>query len=400
MLKSGLDALKQGQLAGLKVGLVTNQTGINRQFKRTALVLEEAGAVVAALFGPEHGYYGVEQDAIPLAGVAHDRWSGLPVYSLYRSVDLANSNSTGQPEANPFGPPPGSLDGLDALVFDIQDVGCRYYTYPTTLGILMEQVMLPIYVVDRPNPIGGELVEGPPVEPEYRSFVGRYPHIPVRHGLTLGELALFINRHLLGGRARLEVLKMEGWQRGMTWEATGLPWLATSPNLPTITTARLYPGTCLVEGTNLSAGRGTTQPFELVGAPWIERPDRLAAELNRLNCPGLHFRDTYFKPIYEPYAGEICGGVQIHISPDYRDNPNGPEQIVRSGLRLIATIARQYPEHFDWLPAHFDRLIGSGNPRRVISGEAGNTGPLQDLFQTWVSQERQFLEARQTVLFY
>lgn len=393
MIKSGLDALERGQLAGLRVGLVTNQTGINRQFKRTAVVLEEAGATVAALFGPEHGYYGVEQDAIPLSGVKQDRWSGVPVYSLYRAVDISVQN-----DANPFGPPPGSLAGLDALVFDIQDVGCRYYTYPTTLGILMEQVDLPIYVVDRPNPIGGELVEGPYVEPEYSSFVGRYPGIPVRHGLTQGELALFFNRHVLGGKARLEILKMQGWRRGMTWEETGLPWLATSPNLPTVTTARLYPGTCLVEGVNLSAGRGTTQPFELVGAPWIDRPDRLAVELNRLNCPGLHFRDTFFKPIYEPYAGEVCGGVQIHISPDYQGNPTGPENIVRSGLLLIATIARLYSEYFNWLPAHFDRLIGSDLPRRWLTGEKGNS--LADLFQKWASQEEQFLEARQAVLFY
>jgi uncharacterized protein YbbC (DUF1343 family) len=393
MVKSGLDTLAK-QLAGQRVGLVTNQTGLNRRFQRTAAVLAEKGAVVAALFGPEHGYYGVEQDAIPLTGVTTDSWSGVPVYSLYRSVDLNN------PAADSFGPPPGSLDGLDALVFDIQDVGCRFYTYPTTLGILMEQVELPLYVVDRPNPIGGELVEGPEVEPEYRSFVGRYPQIPVRHGLTQGELAEFINRNLLGGKAKLEVLKLEGWRRGMTWEETGLPWLATSPNLPTVTTARLYPGTCLVEGTNLSVGRGTTQPFELVGAPWVARPERLAAELNRLDCPGLYFRDTFFKPIYEPFAGEICGGVQVHIAPGYQANPNGPEQIVRSGLQLVATIARLYPEHFHWLPAHFDRLIGSDVPRRILAGEHPPKDALASLFQTWTSQESRFREARQQVLFY
>ncbi|MBN9387694.1 MAG: DUF1343 domain-containing protein [Chloroflexi bacterium] len=393
MVKSGLDTLDK-QLSGQRVGLVTNQTGLNRQFKRTATVLAEKGAHLAALFGPEHGYYGVEQDAIPVTEVTKDSWSGVPVYSLYRSVDLAN------PAADSFGPPPGSLDGLDALVFDIQDVGCRFYTYPTTLGILMEQVELPIYVVDRPNPIGGELVEGPYVEPGYSSFVGRYPQIPVRHGLTQGELAEFINRYLLDGKAKLEVLKMEGWRRGMTWEETGLPWLATSPNLPTITTARLYPGTCLIEGTNLSVGRGTTQPFELVGAPWIEQPERLAAELNRLGCPGLYFRDTFFKPIYEPFAGEVCGGVQVHVAPAYEDNPNGPDYIVRSGLLLVATIARLYPEHFHWLPAHFDRLIGSDVPRRIIAGENNPINSVADLFQTWFLQETRFRESRQRVLFY
>src|SRR5262249_39996407 len=143
------------------------------------------------------------------------------------------------------------------------------------------------------------------------------------------------------------------------------------------------PGTCLAEGANVSAGRGTTQPFELVGAPWIDRPDCLAAELNRLECPGLYFRDTFFKPIYEPYAGEVCGGVQIHLAPGYRGNPNGPEHIVRSGMLLMGTIARLYPEDFNWLPAHFDRLIGSDAPRRTLTGEIGNTGSLADLFQRW-----------------
>ncbi len=286
MVKSGLDNLSEGSLAGKRLGLVTNQTGLNRQFQRTAQILEAGGGKVAALFGPEHGYYGVEQDAIALQGVEEDRWSGAPVFSLYRP---------GEKENNPYGPPPGSLDGLDALVFDIQDVGARYYTYPTTLGILMEQAGPPIYVVDRPNPIGGNIIEGPNLAPGFSSFVGRYPKIPVRHGLTLGELALFINRFILDRPAQLEVLRLEGWNREMSWEETGLPWVAPSPNLPTTLTARLYPGTCLIEGTNLSIGRGTTQPFELLGAPWLKEPAKLAKELNKLALPDLFFRDTFFQ---------------------------------------------------------------------------------------------------------
>jgi len=400
VVSTGLDNFKAGKLAGQKIGLVTNQTGLNRHYQRTAQVLTAAGVQVAALFGPEHGYYGVEQDAIALQETERDRWSGVPVYSLYRHKDDERAG-----DSNPFGPPPGSLDGLDGLVFDIQDVGVRYYTYPTTLGILLEQADLPIYVIDRPNPIGGTIIEGPNLEPEFSSFVGRYPQIPVRHGLTLGELALFINRYLLNGRAKLEVLKLDGWQRDMTWEETGLPWLATSPNLPTLTTVRLYPGTCLIEGTNLSIGRGTAQPFELIGAPWLTRPDRLAQELNRLARPGLYFRDTFFKPSYDRFAGQVCGGVQVHLQPEdgQPEQKNGPAQIVRSGLHLVATLLKLYPENFGWLPAHFDRLIGSDKPRLHLTtlalGSEGQTR-LEELFEEWAIQEAHFTAQRQDILLY
>ncbi|HEX2914317.1 MAG TPA: DUF1343 domain-containing protein [Chloroflexia bacterium] len=397
-VRSGLDVLaggKAGQLNGKKVGLVTNQTGIDRKFRRTAQVLHEAGATVCAMFGPEHGYYGVEQDAIALTGEERDRWNNVAVYSLYRAEDL---NQPDDKETNPFGPPPGSLDGLDALVFDIQDVGVRYYTYPTTLGILLEQVNIPVYVIDRPNPLGGTLVEGPGLEAPFSSFVGRYPGIPVRHGLTIGELALYINRHILHNRAEVTVIQMEGWRREMAWEETGLPWVATSPNLPTLTTARLYPGTCLVEGTNLSLGRGTTQPFELVGAPWITDPDELAAALNRLERPGIYFRPTFFKPIYFPYKEEVCGGVQIHILPDV--SALGPEQMVRSGLLLVATLFRLYSEKFKWLPAHFDRLIGSAKPRLQLEKAEGNATSLQHLFDQWEDDEQGFKSQIDDVLLY
>ncbi len=386
---TALDTGKAAELAGLRLGLVTNQTGVDGGYRRTAQVLGEAGATVAAMFGPEHGYYGVEQDAIALDETERDRWSGVPVYSLYRPEDS---------DTNPYGPPPGSLAGLDGLVFDIQDVGVRYYTYPTTLGILMEQVDLPIYVIDRPNPLGGLVVEGPYLEERFSSFVGRYPLIPVRHGLTQGELALFINRKLLNERAQLHILGMDGWKRGMSWDETGLPWLATSPNLPTLTTARLYPGLCLLEGTNLSIGRGTTQPFELLGAPWITQPEKLAAELNRLARPGLYFRDTYFKPIYPPFAGQVCGGVQVHIQ--LGTPPNGPSEIVRSGLYIVATLARLYPNEFDWLSAHFDRLIGSDEPRRLITNSGGDQALLPALFEQWAVQEEGFKTAREEVFLY
>jgi uncharacterized protein YbbC (DUF1343 family) len=390
-MKTGLDALKSNYFAGQKLGLVTNQTGIDSTFRRTAEVIKAVGGEVVALFGAEHGYYGVVQDALPVEGVPCDKWSGLPVYSLYREHDYDSGNATAA-----FGPPEGSLAGLDGLVFDIQDIGCRYYTYPTTLGILLEQVDLPVYVVDRPNPIGGDIVEGAGIEPQYSSFVGRYPQIPVRHGLTIGELALYLNRFLLNGRAKVEILKMEGWQRSMSWEETKLTWVAPSPNMPTLTTARLYPGTCLIEGTNLSIGRGTTQPFELVGAPWLTEPDKLAKTLNQLNFAGVYFRDTFFKPCFDRFSEEVCGGVQVHIGAD--GHKNGPTNIVRSGISLVATLARLYPQDFRWHAAHFDRLIGSAKPRQIIEQANGDINYLTPLFAEWAEAEKQFREKRKEVL--
>ena len=383
-VRSGLDNLPADAVRGQRLGLVTNQTGIDQQFRRTAQVLESAGATVAARFGAEHGFWGVEQAGVAVGPAAET--DEAPVYSLYRP---------GEGEVNPYGPPPGSLAGLDGLVFDIQDVGVRYYTYPSTLGILLEGVDLPIYVVDRPNPLGGLAVEGPFVAPAQRSFVGRYDLVPVRHGLTLGELARLINHVHLADRANLKVWPLDGWDRSMEWEAIGLPWLATSPNLPTLTTARLYSGTCLIEGTNLSAGRGTTQPFELIGAPWLERPDRLAAELNSLARPGLYFRDTFFKPTADLYAGQVCGGVQVHIT-----DRAALSEVVRSGLHLVAALARLYPSHFQWRETHFDRLIGSPGPRELITRSAGDPAALTALFEEWAASEARFQEIRQTVLLY
>ncbi len=387
-VKSGLDALQGALIKGKRLGLVTNQTGIDSRYRRTAEVLLEKGGQVSAIFGPEHGYYGVEQDALPVADMAQDRWSGAQVYSLYRAEDLAQGK-----EHQAFSPPPGSLNNLDALVFDIQDVGARYYTYPTTLGILLETVDLPIIVIDRPNPLGGVTVEGPGLLPEFSSFVGRY-NVPVRHGLTIGELAQLINNLYLKGKAQIEVVRLEGWQREMHFADTALPWVLPSPNLPTLETARLYPGTCLLEGTNLSVGRGTTRPFEFFGAPWID-PVRLAQELNQRQLPGLYFRETYFKPAFDRFVGEVCGGVQAHIT-----TKPGPDQIVRSGLEIIAAVLRLYHDYFEWLPAHFDRLIGSAIPRHTLVKAEGAYEALGPLFEEWRAQEKQFQTLRQDFLFY
>jgi uncharacterized protein YbbC (DUF1343 family) len=387
MMHSGLDTLSAALVQRKRVGVVSNPTGIDGQLRRTAAVLAERGAEVVALFGPEHGYHGVEQAGVPLVDDARDPATGLPIYSLYRVTDG---------DAHVFGPPPGSMDGLDLLVFDIQDVGARYYTYPSTLGILMEQAALPILVIDRPNPIGGALVEGPVLDPGVSSFVGRYP-VPVRHGLTLGELALLINVEFLGGKADVTVAPLAGWARGMRWEETGLPWVPPSPNIPTPETALLYPGTCLFEGTNLSIGRGTTRPFELFGAPWIE-PERLASDLRALDLPGLAIRPAYFKPAFERFAGTVCGGVQVHLTDMGRRA--GAPGIVRSGVRLVAAVARRYPEHFAWLPHHFDRLIGSDRPRLAITESGGDPAALAPLFAAWETDEAAFRIKREAYLRY
>jgi uncharacterized protein YbbC (DUF1343 family) len=389
MVLSGLDRLPAEMVRGKRVGVVTNPTGVDRAFRRTADVLTERGARVEALFGPEHGYHGVEQAGVPVAGGggSRDPATGLPVYSLYQERDG---------DAHVFGSPVGSLDGLDALVFDIQDVGARYYTYASTLGILMESAPLPIIIIDRPNPIGGVYVEGPTLDPTYRSFVGRY-QVSVRYGLTLGELATLINDRFLAGKADLTVAPMEGWRREMRFDETGLPWVPPSPNIPTTETALLYPGACLIEGTNLSLGRGTTRPFEVVGAPWVD-PSTLAGALRGLALPGLAFRETYFKPAFDRFAGEVCGGVQVHITSEGRRT--GLPGIVRSGLRIVAAALRSYPAAFAWLPAHFDRLIGSDEPRRLLTATDGDPAALPALFARWERDEAAFDRLRRDMLIY
>src|SRR5215212_5980147 len=299
-MMTGLDALREDprSVRGRRTGVVTNQTGLDSTFQTTAAVLAAVGAQVAALFGPEHGVDGLLQDALTVEpAVRRVPGAGaVPVYSLYRADD-------------DFGVPAGALAGLDLLVFDMQDVGARYYTYLSTLGVVLEaaaQAGLPLLVLDRPNPLGGT-VEGPGLDADCRSFVGRYD-IPVRHGLTLGEAACYINQQDLDGRADVMVLRAPGWQRDQLFPATGLSWVAPSPNIPTFDTALVYPGTCLFEGTTMTEGRGTTRPFELVGAPWID-PDEYAATLNGLGLPGVRFRPARFMPAFSRYADQVCGGV-------------------------------------------------------------------------------------------
>jgi uncharacterized protein YbbC (DUF1343 family) len=306
-----------------------------------------------AFFGPQHGYLGQTQDnMIEWKSYEHPRL-GIPVHSLYGEHRQ---------------PTPAMLENLDVFLIDLQDIGARYYTFIWTMFLCLracEERSLPVVVLDRPNPINGMITEGPALDPAYRSFVGLHP-LPVRHGKTIGELAQLFRDEVFP-RCRLIVLPMKGWKRELWFDETGLPWVMPSPNMPTLETATVYPGMCLLEGTNISEGRGTTRPFELFGAPFIDA-ETLAQELNQSRLPGAHFRAAWFQPAFQKFAGEICGGAQLHVTDRNRFTP------YRTGLEIIRTIRRVYGEFFHWRQPpyeyEFQRL-----PIEILLG-----GPVADFF--------------------
>lgn len=367
-VRTGLEVLirdRRELLRGQRVGLLSHPGAVLPDLTAAVDALLAAGVQVSALFGPEHGFEAAVADGVPVADAVHPR-TGLPIYSLYGATKV---------------PTPAMLAGLDVLLFDVQDVGARYYTFIGSLVYLLQgaaRAGLPAIVLDRPNPIDGLTVEGPPVAPGLESFVGMLP-IPIRHGLTLGEVARYANAEQ-GIGADLTVIEMQGWRRGMWFDDTGLPWVPTSPNMPHLTAATLYPGTCLIEGTNLSEGRGTALPFELCGAPWLDGY-RLAEALNALDLAGARFRPAHFAPTASKHAGQVCGGVQLHITDRQALRP------VAAGLHLIAACRAQDPQRFEFLPSsweghppHFDLLAGSprvragleaGVPPEELAAEAG-----------------------------
>lgn len=327
-------------LSGKKVGLITNPTGIDSKLTSIVDLLHDDPDInLTALFGPEHGVRG---DAQAGASVEYyiDEKTGLPVYSLYGKTKK---------------PTPEMLKDVEVLVFDIQDVGTRYYTYIYTMAYAMEAAKendIPFIVLDRPNPQGGETVDGPVLEPEFSSFVGLYP-IPLKHGMTVGELATLFNKEFKIG-ADLKVIKMKGWKRDMDYDDTGLPFVLPSPNMPTVSTTFAYPATGLIEGTNVSEGRGTTKPFELIGAPYING-DELAGKLNALRLPGVKFRAASFTPTFSKHAGKLSHGVEIYITD------REEFKAVPTGLHIIKTIQDLYPGDFEFLAANnFNLLIGIG----------------------------------------
>ncbi len=376
---------------GARIGLVCHPATVDASLRHAADRLRERDDVrLVRLFGPEHGVRGEAQDMEPVRE-REDPVTGIPVVSLYGD-DVAS-----------LAPRPGDLDGLDAIVHDLQDVGSRYYTFVYTLSYVMEAAGtagIPVVVLDRPNPIGGTRVEGPVLDPGLASFVGRYP-IPVRHGMTSGELAALF-RDVFGVRCDLRVVAMEGWRRRMEFEETGLPWVLPSPNMSTVATARVYPGGCLLEGTNLSEGRGTTLPFELFGAPWLdaegmERALRSAAA--REGLPGFRPRAARFRPKFQKHASADCGGVQIHVTDRATFRPFETYLVALREARALA------PAEFAWRTERYefvedrlaiDLLLGRSDLRGML--EAG--APLEEMEAAWADGTRAFRKTRERFLIY
>ncbi len=371
-------------LAGRTVGIVCNPASIDAAFRHVVPRAEAAGVRVGAIFGPQHGFRSDLQENMIESGHDRDARRDVPVYSLY--------SETRQPT-------PAMLDGLDALVIDLQDVGTRIYTYIYTMANCLKAAAaegLPVVVCDRPNPIGGVQVEGPMLESGFESFVGQYP-IPMRHGMTIGELARLFNEQF-GIGAKLEVVTMRGWSRGEYFDRTGVPWVLPSPNMPTLDTAIVYPGTVLFEGTNVSEGRGTTRPFELLGAPWVDA-EPFAAGLNALRLPGVYFRPVWFEPTFHKHAGTLCGGCQIHVTDRTLFQP------VAAGVALVAAFRAAGPDRFAWRDPPYeyeytlppiDILYGSAALREGL--DRGRSAA--DITQEWHDEVAAFLALRQDVLLY
>src|SRR3954468_9557176 len=336
-VRLGLERLIDGPdralIAGRRVGLVCNPASIDSRIVHASDRLLQGDWTLTALFGPQHGFRSDLQENMIESPHARDAKRRLPVHSLY--------SETRQPTAE-------MLAGIDVLVIDLQDVGTRIYTYIYTMAnclIAARAHRIPVIVCDRPNPIGGVSVEGPMLVPGFESFVGMYP-IPMRHGMTIGELARLFNE-AFGIGADLDVIAMEGWRRDMYFEDTGVPWVMPSPNIPTNDTAVVYPGTVLFEGTNVSEGRGTTRPFELLGAPWV-KDERFTDGLNRLALPGVRFRPTVFEPTFHKHARTACGGCQIHVldRPSFRP--------VETGVALLVAFRACGRDDFAWRPPPYE----------------------------------------------
>jgi uncharacterized protein YbbC (DUF1343 family) len=379
-VQTGVDVLKRDEfrlLRGRHVGLVTNQTGVDRQGNRTIDLLHQArGVKLVAIFSPEHGITGQSDRAVT---DAQDEKTGLPIYSLYGERQR---------------PVPEQLRNIDTLVYDIQDIGCRFYTYLTTLGYILEAAAehkLKVVVLDRPNPIGGEIIEGPVLDRKLESFTG-YHALPIRHGMTVGELAGLFNRER-SINADLQVVRMEGWQRPFLFDQTGLVWINPSPNMRSLTAALLYPGTGLLETTNLSVGRGTDRPFELIGAPWLDGQvlaEALAKARTRTSevSRPVRFVPTRFTPTSSTYAGKECGGVQIYL-----DDWNGFSSL-SIGLTIACELRRLYPN--DWKTTGYQKLLA--HPPTYEALTRGDSPEL--IRRLWQTEIEAFLKIRRKYLLY
>ncbi len=372
-------------LNNARVGLLCNQASVDHRFQHAAdLFYQKPEINLIALFGPQHGIRGDVQDNMIETGHSVDSATGLPVYSLY--------SETREPTAE-------MLENVDILVCDLQDVGCRIYTFVYTLANCMKvagRLGKKVIVCDRPNPINGTSIEGNVLDPNWASFVGMYP-IPVRHGQTIGELALYFKKYF-NLNCELEVVKMRSWERELWLDETDAPWVLPSPNMPTVETATVFPGTVFFEGTQVSEGRGTTRPFELVGAPYIKSQE-FAARLNSLSLPGVYFRAAEFQPTFQKHAGQTCGGVQIHVLERETFEP------VKTGISMVKAIVELYGDHFKWKnPPYeyvydknpFDVISGTDQIRRAIEVQ----GSVEELVASWKEAVWVYVEQREAILLY
>jgi len=403
-MKLGVDVLFEKQLEllrGKRVGLITNPTGVDGAL---VSIIERFRAhpdvKLVALYGPEHGVRGNAQ-AGEFVDFFQDTHLGLPVFSLYgqalklptqplENIDATmrefDTQHTGKTVQHTM------LRGVELLVFDLQDVGTRVYTYLATMAYAMRaaaEAGIPLVVLDRPNPLGGVAMEGPMLEyPQHSSFIGLYP-VPLRHGMTAGELARLFNANFLERKCDLTVVAMEGWRRSDWYDTTGLAWVVPSPNMPTLDTATVYPGQVLLEGTNLSEGRGTTKPFEFFGAPWIDGYV-LARELNTLGLAGARFRESWFAPTFSKWTGERCGGCQLHVTDRERFRS------VTVVLAILQTIRRIYGAKLELHADYFDKVMGTSTVR--VTWERGEGW--KEIAARWDAGLAEFARMRGEFLLY
>lgn len=378
LVKTGLDLFERNwprKLEGSRVGLLVHPASVNIRLEHSVNLFGKSRKFeLKALFGPQHGIRGETQDNMVEWEGFIDTRTGFPVFSLY--------GHTRKPE-------PAMLKDIDVMVIDIQDVGSRYYTFIWTMELCMQaclEMNKSIVILDRPNPIGGHITEGPVLEMTYASFVGQCP-LPVRHGMTVGEIGNFLWNEFYSS-LDFYVILIQGWRRNMWFDNTTLPWVMPSPNMPTLNTATVYPGICLLEGTNLTEGRGTTRPFEIFGAPFIE-PDILVNHLKEFSLPGVIFRPMYFQPTFQKHVGKLCGGAQIHVISRERFKP------FKTGVAILKAVYEIYYKYFQWKQPPYeyetekmpiDILAGTDRLRKDI--EKGED--LERMEEWWREQCHQF----------
>lgn len=359
-------------LSARRVGVLTHPAAVLADGTPAVDVLRAQGVDVRLLLGAEHGLRGTAQAGESEAADV-DPLTGLRILDTYR-LSVAELSQ--------------QLDGVDAVAIDLQHSGARFYTYESTVHDMIQacaQADVDVVVLDRPNPLGGTVVDGPVLEPAYASFVGRSP-IPVRHGMTLAELARFVAKR--DDLPEPEIVPMTGWRRGMLFADTGLPWVPPSPNLPTAISALCYPGTCLFEGVNVSVGRGTANPFELVGAPWLD--GRYAQALRQVGLPGVVVREAYFEPVADVYTGSVCCGVQLHVTEPRAFDP------LRTAVHMLTELVHGWPQCIEFLATHFDLLAGTGRLRQAVLDDA----EADQAVASWRAEAAAFRDERREFLLY